>query len=155
MPGVEVPYIGSVLGIPLRAASEYHSSTFVISAIVVPTAADLAFGLTFTHDRLVNVNHSGKCSWPGEGTRSDQNYCTLRKAESLTDLGNAPIRAFNRFKVKCLATGGRTPYPTLDIWESGEVSSKEHPQAGSMSPDNSACKQLDLRNVLRDADPVE
>jgi len=105
IPGFEVPYLGSLVGIPLPAAKEYHSSTAVLSAIVVPTAADLAFGLTFVSDRIVDAGYPGNCYWPG-GSSNTGHPCLLRKAESRADLGNAPLRNFNKAMVSCLATGG-------------------------------------------------
>lgn len=122
VPGVEVPYVGSLLGIPLPAAKEYHSSTAVLSAIVVPTAADLAYGLVFVSDRIVDPEHAETCRWPGEGfDEQHRNICKIRKAESLSDLGNAPLRNFNKARVACLATGGPVPYlqdpETLDSIE--------------------------------------
>ena len=44
-PFVEIPYIGTFAGIPLGSAKEFHSSTAIVSAYVVPTAADIAYGL--------------------------------------------------------------------------------------------------------------
>jgi hypothetical protein len=82
-PFVEIPYIGTLIGIPLPPAKQYHTSTAVLSAIVVPTAADLAYGLSFISDRIRE---------PG-GTR---------KAVSLRDLYQ-PVRSFNKEKIYCLA----------------------------------------------------
>jgi hypothetical protein len=82
-PFVEIPYIGTLIGIPLPAAKQYHTSTAVLSAVVVPTAADLAFGLAFVGDRILDP-------------------LGPRKALSLKDL-HQPIRAFNKEKVRCLA----------------------------------------------------
>jgi hypothetical protein len=58
-PFVEIPYIGTFAGIPMTPAKEYHSSTAILSAYVVPTAADIASGLarvtgTLTSD-ILNV----------------------------------------------------------------------------------------------------
>jgi len=39
-PFVEIPYIGTLAGIPLPSAKQYHSSTAVLSALVVPTSVD-------------------------------------------------------------------------------------------------------------------
>ena len=106
VPGLEVPYIGSLLGVPLPSAREYHSSTAVMSAMVVPTASDLAYGLTFVDDYVVDANHAKTCHWPGTNADDQHPYlCTLRQAKSLTDLNNTPIRHFNKLKVACLAAG--------------------------------------------------
>ncbi len=64
-PFVELPYIGTLAGVPLPAVKEYHTSTAVLSAIVVPTATDIAYGLTFVMDRMVDASHIGDCYWPG------------------------------------------------------------------------------------------
>jgi hypothetical protein len=52
-PFVELPYIGSLVRLPLAADPTFHRSFAVASAIVVPTAADLAFGIPFLGDRKV------------------------------------------------------------------------------------------------------
>jgi hypothetical protein len=52
-PFIEIPLIGSLLSVPLPAARVYHSSSAIISALIVPTAADLAYGLRFQADRAV------------------------------------------------------------------------------------------------------
>jgi hypothetical protein len=62
-PFFEVPYIGSFISLPLPGAKEFHRSTAVMSAIVVPTAADLANGLAFNNDRLaVSVESRGSAA---------------------------------------------------------------------------------------------
>lgn len=83
-PFVEIPYIGTLIGIPLPPAKQYHTSTAVLSAIVVPTAADLAYGLNFITDRILDPNG-------------------LRKALSMRDL-HQPIRTFNKEKTSCFAS---------------------------------------------------
>lgn len=113
-PFVELPYIGTIAGIPLPAAKEYHSSTAVMSAIVVPTAADLAYGLAFRADQIVDAADAGLCRWPpasasAAGVNNAANplsepFCTLRSAISLRDLGEQPIRNYHRAMVHCLAT---------------------------------------------------
>jgi hypothetical protein len=131
-PLVELPYIGTFAGVPLPAAKEYHNSTAVLSAIVVPTAADLAYGLQFVSDRIIDPDLDlQSCRWPWE-QNSNLPLCRVRKAESLRDLNDLPIREFNRVKVHCIATGDAQGYSTLDQ---------------SSSP----CKGLTLYNVLTDA----
>jgi hypothetical protein len=112
-PGVELPYIGTFAGIPLKAAKEYHSSSAIVSAVVVPTATDLAFGIRFVSDRVVD-NPDGACKWlyaPASAASFDigvafraTNYCMTRNAESLSDLGHQPIRQFHQRKLQCFAT---------------------------------------------------
>jgi hypothetical protein len=60
-PFVEIPYVGTLIGVPIHGAKEYHSSTAVLSAIVVPTAADLANGLVYVDDLVVNVPKAIRC----------------------------------------------------------------------------------------------
>lgn len=107
-PFMELPYIGSLVSIPLPGAKEFHRSTAVMSAIVVPTAADLANGIAFVSDRVA------ACSDEGPGERECQADAdsanpkapnpfryTFRRALTLEDLGRHPIREFNRAMVKC------------------------------------------------------
>lgn len=106
-PFVELPYIGTLMGVPLPAVKEYHASSVVLSAVVVPTATDIAYGLTFVMDRVVDAYHTGDCDWPGPPkTYTDRHAlsCSLRKADSLADLGGEPVIDFNKAMVTCLAT---------------------------------------------------
>lgn len=139
VPFLEVPYIGSILGIPRAGAKEFHSSTAVLSAIVVPTASDLAFGLTFTSDRIVDAGHADSCLWLGSPA-ADHPYCRLRKAQSLSDL-DAPIGQFHRLKVACLGTGSLAAHPLL---------ADDEATIPSWTAD--ACKKLSFESaILQDA----
>jgi hypothetical protein len=103
-PFVEIPYVGTLLGIPLSAAKEFHSSTAVLSAVVVPTAADIAYGLKFVSDLQVDGD-GGACSYVKASAGMDAaKPCKFRKALSQKDLNQAPIRMFNKAMVRCLAT---------------------------------------------------
>jgi hypothetical protein len=107
LPGLEVPYIGSLIGIPRRPAAEYHSSIAILSAMVVPTAADLAYGTRFVSDRIVQNESSGaQCS----GDSSSHRNCTLRAPTSIKDFGD-DIREFNRAMAGCFATGMTSAAP--------------------------------------------
>ncbi len=111
-PFVEIPYIGTLLGIPLPPATEYHSSTALLSAMIVPTAADLAAGLVFRQDQVVDALNAESCIWPGEpnaprGAPDRRPYCGIRAAVSLGDLNGEPITEFHRAKMQCFATNGR------------------------------------------------
>ena len=127
-PFVELPYIGTIVGIPLPSAKEYHTSVAILSAVVVPTAADLAYGLRFVGDDLAD--------WDQSSCRSnDLPICVVRKAVALSDLNHQPIRNFHKAMVNCLATEMRTWNPTrLPI------------------PDDptDACMKLSFSDVLRD-----
>jgi hypothetical protein len=99
-PFVEIPYIGTLIGYPLSAAKEFHSSTAILSAVVVPTSADIAFGLRFVFDLVVD-GEPGDCSYikGADGKKA----CLFRKALSLKDLNREPVTAFNKKMVGCLA----------------------------------------------------
>jgi hypothetical protein len=104
-PFVEIPYIGTFAGIPLAAAKEYHSSTAIISAYVMPTAADLAYGIRFVSDLVVDGLNPGPCSFfKGAAGPGVTEACLFRKALSLLDLNKQPVSNFNKEMVRCLAT---------------------------------------------------
>jgi hypothetical protein len=125
-PFVELPLIGSVLSVPLPGAKEYHRSTAIVSAVIVPTATDLAYGIDFAHDRLITSEE--KTVW---GRRYE-----MRSVGSLSDFVRAPIAAFHKAMVNCLAThngltasgGVRTLVPSALVAQD-------------------ACRSLDFRNV--------
>jgi hypothetical protein len=99
-PFVEIPYIGTLVGYPLSAAKEFHSSTAILSAVGVPTSADIAFGLRFVFDLVVD-GEPGECSYiKGAGGKK---ACLFRKALSMKDLNREPVTAFNKKMVGCLA----------------------------------------------------
>jgi len=100
LPGLEVPYIGSLVGIPRSPAAEYHTSIAILSAMVVPTAADLAYGTRFVSDRIVQNDTGQACSDDAQSHKD----CTLRTPASMSDFGD-DIREFNRAMVGCFATG--------------------------------------------------
>jgi hypothetical protein len=95
-PFVEIPYIGTIAGIPLPAAKEYHSSTAVISAMVVPTAADIGYGLRFAYD-LVIYGPAGTCSFTADP------HCQVKGALSLSDL-HAPVASYHDAMLLCLTS---------------------------------------------------
>jgi hypothetical protein len=92
LPLVELPYIGSIVGWPRKPAAEYHSSTAVLSAVVIPTAADLAFSTRFEEDRIA-LARPAKRGWE------------FRPVVALRDLGQQPIRSYHRAIISCFATG--------------------------------------------------
>ena len=99
-PFVQIPYLGSLIGIPLPVAKEFHTSTAVLSAVVVPTAADLAYGISFNFDRLVTGD---KCE-PGL-EKDGSPKCKTKMARSFSDLHGIPARGFHERMVECFATG--------------------------------------------------
>jgi len=100
-PLVELPYIGTLVGIPRKPAAEYHSSSAVLSAVVIPTAADLAFSTRYEPDRIA-VNTGS----------SEAPQVEFRSAVAFADLG--PIRDYHRAITACFATGITTPVPQWD-----------------------------------------
>lgn len=104
-PFVEIPYIGTFAGIPLGSAKEFHSSTAILSAYVVPTAADIAYGLRFVPDLVVDGLNPGPCSlYPGAAGPDVPQACLFRKALSVRDFNRQPIQGFNRRIIRCFAT---------------------------------------------------
>jgi len=96
-PFIEIPLISSLLSVPLPAAKIYHASSAIVSAIIVPTAADLGYGIVFQDDRAV--------------FREDKNFSrlpyTLRVLTERSQLPEtAPVGEFHQAMVKCLATSG-------------------------------------------------
>lgn len=49
-PGVDLPYIGSIARLRLPPGTVYHRSFAIVSAVIVPTAADLANVIEFSED---------------------------------------------------------------------------------------------------------
>lgn len=105
-PFVEIPYIGTFAGIPLGSAKEFHSSTAIISAYVIPTAADIAYGLHFVPDLMVDGLNPGPCSFfKGAAGPDVKDPCIFRKMFSLHDVGvQQPVREFNKNITRCFAT---------------------------------------------------
>jgi hypothetical protein len=124
-PFIEMPLIGNFASVPLPGAKEYHRSTAIVSAVIVPTAADLAYGIDFAHDRLI----VGK-----QETAWGTNY-QMRSPISLSQFEPRPIRAFHKAMVNCLATKGELNFP-------GGVRSLNPPGVGPH-----ACHDLDFNTV--------
>jgi hypothetical protein len=111
-PFFEIPYVGSILSLPLPGAREYHRSTAVISAIIVPTAIDIVSGIRFNFDRVITpaelpVTTGQRCT-NDEGSAQS---CNLRVALSVSDLSPYSIGAYHRATIACIATGDKNPFP--------------------------------------------
>ena len=118
-PGFEIPYVHSVLSLPVPGASQFHRSTAVMSAVVVPTAADLAIGLELTDDRVLVVSPFGQNNCHlGDQPRA----CSARPVYSLEDLHLPSIREYNRRKVQCFGT----PKALEDVSGPGSAGSSPH-----------------------------
>ena len=50
-PFVDLPYIGSLVQLPRKPAQVQHRSFVILSAALMPTAADLVSGMRFEHDK--------------------------------------------------------------------------------------------------------
>jgi len=100
-PLFEVPYFGSFIGIPIPGAKEYHRSTAIVSAVIVPTAFDLAYGIDFTGDRV--------CEKVSKEAYFGAPKYECHKALRLGDLHRLPIRNFHKKIVECFASAARCP----------------------------------------------
>jgi hypothetical protein len=129
-PFVEIPYIGTLVGIPLKAASEYHSSSAVISAVIVPTATNIAYSLRFSSDRVLNANNQNASDQCINSITTRNSLCKARTAKSLDDLVgisgasvpdvqkdqsgqgyySLPVAEFHHMMVHCIITLGDSPY---------------------------------------------
>lgn len=97
---MDIPYLGTLVGFPRKPAAEYHISSAVLSAVVIPIAADLAFGSRYEPDRLV----------ANAGTAADPRW-EFRNAVAFRDLGQQPIRGYHRAISACFASGITAPVP--------------------------------------------
>jgi hypothetical protein len=103
------------VSLPLAPSREYHANVAVLSAVVIPTAADLAFTARFVGDQILADDGSADpCLWPGDDiSKTPGRYCRTRTMVSLDDFAGQPVREFNRMKTHCLATNGKSPTPSL------------------------------------------
>ncbi len=68
-PGVDLPYIGSIARLRLKPGTVYHRSFAIVSAVIVPTAADIANMLEFSEDlREQRLNTFGELQLIGRPT---------------------------------------------------------------------------------------
>jgi hypothetical protein len=105
-PAMELPYIGTLVGIPLKPAQNYQTSTAILSAVVVPTASDLANGLRFRSDLVLQASGQSECNLSLYGAATGLSACRVRTAGSMRDLGGrARLQEFNRRMVECYASG--------------------------------------------------
>jgi len=90
-PFVQIPVINDLIGLPLPGAKVYYRSTAIVSAIIVPTAADLALGMEYASDRAAT----------GEG-RS----LSFRRIASIYQLPwqQQKLYQYNQARAACFAT---------------------------------------------------
>src|SRR5581483_2898032 len=89
-PLIDLPLINNLLAVPLPAAKLFYGSSAIVSAIIVPTASDLAYGIAFTSDRAVFTDHTWR---------------TVSRPIQFPD--NVQIYGYHRMMVNCLATRGQ------------------------------------------------
>jgi hypothetical protein len=102
--------------------------------MVVPTAADIAYGLRFLFDQVVDGD-PGPCSYL-TGSAGSAAPCRFRRAVSIHDLNHNPVRTFHKYMITCLATDMKSPYSS---------------SASLTSTDTAACKNLSFDKVPHDA----
>jgi hypothetical protein len=112
VPLVQLPYFSSIFSIPLHPAREFHSNIAVMSAVIIPTATDLASGIRFVADRIVEpppLSQKLGCYWPPYSNHPPSpdypHLCKLRPAVAISDLADQPIREYHRKMIYCLSTG--------------------------------------------------
>lgn len=71
----ELPWIGPALRWPGTVHRVFHRSFAIISAVVVPNAADLALGMPFTADRMLGIPDAKPC------TESPARKCVTASSE--------------------------------------------------------------------------
>jgi hypothetical protein len=125
-PFIEVPFIGNLASVPLPGAKEYHRSTAIVSAVIVPTAADLAYGIDFVRDRIID---------PFDREEWHHTY-KMQGVNSITQFSRMPIRAFHKAMVNCFASKGALLFP------SGNRQNIDSPSSNARR-----CGGLDFRTV--------
>jgi hypothetical protein len=113
-PLFEVPYFGSFISVPIPGAKVYHRSSAIVSAVIVPTAADLAYGIDFTADRVC------------EPSKEDLNHYVCHRANFPSDFAGLPLRNYHRAIVQCFASLRQTAYPGLEMFLQESDLSAEH-----------------------------
>ena len=103
-PLVEIPFLDNFLALPLPGAKVFHRSSAIVSAIMVPTATDLAYGIEFQVDRTV----------VSETTKVFGHDFSFRRLTALGQLPDATnLFTFHRAMVNCLATNSQAAVATL------------------------------------------
>jgi hypothetical protein len=100
-PLVELPYVGSFARVPIPPGTMYHRSFAVISAIIVPTASDLANGITFASDMVLDAcgpdTKTSDCDPHNPGT------WPTHHAASMNPISKA-VRIFHTQMLTCFAS---------------------------------------------------
>ena len=124
LPFVEIPVVGDLLSLPIRGAKVYHRSTAIISAVIVPTAADLAYGLEFHGDREVVEEPLLKRQFFMKVTSQDQLPWKQRR-----------LYGFNQSKAQCFAAQSGDPTAT---------------RADSLGKPNPGCGDITFEDIAPD-----
>jgi hypothetical protein len=111
--------------------------------MVVPTAADLAYGLRFAFDQVLEGDGDSCSFWKGSAGSGVTTPCVFRRAVSLRDLNKSPIRSFHKYMTTCLATQMKSPF----------LSVATLPAIATLpaAPNPGACRDLKFDTVPRDA----
>jgi hypothetical protein len=125
-PFFEVPYFGSFIGWPLPGAKVYHRSTAIISAIIVPTAADLAFGIDFAADRLCDASGCDRSQTPD-------------------DFAGLALRNYHKAIIQCFASGEGSAYQGRYFAENVNAVGAERGDPWCVSPSLSTVPPVDRR----------
>jgi hypothetical protein len=108
-PLFEVPYFGSFISFPIPGAKVYHRSTAIVSAVIVPTAADLAYGIDFTADRVCEeVTEDYGVDFSSDNQHPRHYIC--HRASSPGDFNGLPLRNYHKAVVQCFATRKQTAH---------------------------------------------
>lgn len=98
-PYVELPGIGSLVSLPMAPSKAFHRSFAIVSAVVLPTAADLASGISFSPDTIATPRQLAVSVKPeGAGTkyvivaRLQGGGIIIERAEGPTPSFKAPVR---------------------------------------------------------------
>ena len=103
LPLFELPYIGSLVSLPRSPETNYHRSFVIVSAVIAPTAADVANGIDFTGDRFLKSDAACKPDMEGRpGCHPDLDHFYRWQ-----DLPH-DIRSFHKAVYHCLLAGGQT-----------------------------------------------
>jgi hypothetical protein len=151
-PFFEVPYFASFISVPIPGARIYHRSSAIVSAVIVPTAADLAYGIDFTDDRVCRppVDSSTGEAPPAVSNLSYPLICEIARSPYAFD--PRPLRGFNKAMVQCLATEQRAPETgtqatDLTVQEKDKDKDDKDKDKDPNAPKPLTCASLSFTNI--------
>jgi hypothetical protein len=143
-PFLEVPYFGSFISFPIPGARIYHRSSAIVSAVIVPTAADLAYGIDFTDDRVCRPPVDSSTGEAPSALSNPSYYYVCEVARSPhDDFRFLPLRGFNKAMVQCLATEQRAPETGTQATDLTVQEKDKDPNA----PKPLTCASLSFTNI--------